>query len=136
MFAEELATLVKRHGIGVYRELLLRLTGKCFTEQKSRSYWEQVRGVGFGSCRTPSPDDVVVLRFARPFWPSTCQIRGHVRQVRTNSGNDVVYLGVEFENRLDDPGLALAGRGRTAQPDLPLRIPDDPGRHTAAPGCR
>lgn len=85
-------------------------------------------GIGFGSCRVPVADAVVDLRFTRPFWPATRQVRGRIRQVRTGSDDEVVFLGVEFDSSIDDLGLKSPSR------PLPSRVPAAASA-TAAPAA-
>ncbi len=94
------------------------------------------RGVGFGGCRMPATDDPIILRFARPFWPSGRQMRGRVRQVRTNNVNEVIYLGVEFERQLDEIGIRMPDRDRPSQAGLPFHITNETVFHAAVPGRR
>lgn len=65
------------------------------------------RGIGIGCCRVPEREEVLTLRFDRPFWNDACQMQGRVRQIRPNHANDVVYLGVEFDEPLNGARLIL-----------------------------
>ena len=59
-------------------------------------------GVGIWSNRAMSPDVRLDLRFKKPFWADELKLRGLVRQVFPVDESDLHYLGVEFEQHLDD----------------------------------
>ena len=64
-------------------------------------------GVGIWSNLPISPDDRLNLRFMKPFWSNELQLRGFVRQISPVSEADLQFLGVEFEQHLDDCTLYL-----------------------------
>ena len=59
-------------------------------------------GVGIWSNLPVSTDDRLDLRFMKPFWSDELKLRGFVRQVFPVNESDLHYLGVEFEQHLDD----------------------------------
>ncbi len=59
-------------------------------------------GVGIWSNLPLCPSDRLNLRFMKPFWSNELQLCGFVRQVFPVNDAEIHYLGVEFEQHLDD----------------------------------
>ena len=59
-------------------------------------------GVGIWSNLPVYPDAHLDLKFMKPFWSDELKLRGLVRQVLPVNESGLHYLGVEFEQHLDD----------------------------------
>lgn len=59
-------------------------------------------GVGIWSSLPISQDDLLYLKFMRPFWTDELHLRGFVRQIFPAKNSDLHFMGIEFEHHLDD----------------------------------
>lgn len=59
-------------------------------------------GIGIWSNRFVYPDDRLDLRFMKPFWTDELHLSGIVRQVFPATETELNYVGIEFEQHLDD----------------------------------
>lgn len=59
-------------------------------------------GVGIWSNLPVTPVERLDIRFLKPFWNDELHLRGHVRQIYPVNESELHYLGIEFEQHLDD----------------------------------
>lgn len=59
-------------------------------------------GIGIWGKLYVAPKERLKLRFRKPFWSDDFEVDGVVRQVYPDNDTDLHYLGIEFEEGLDD----------------------------------